>query len=373
MPADDQSITRLTGGSSRSYDEEMSIVGVLNVLLRHRRLLIGVTGGVAVVAVALGLLFRTYTAASTFVPQEPGSSISELMGLAAQFGISLGQGQEGQGASPEFYASLVKSRNLLSDLAGTEFRFAKKRGGSDTLSGSFMALYEITGRTPEERLLSAVRTLDKQVSAGSDPATGTVVVSVTARWPQLAEQMNRRLLNLVAEFNLSTRRSQAGAERQFLEARSHDALTELRAAEQTMEDFLVRNRTYQDSPRLQFQVTRLQRRIDHAQQVYTTLIQSYEQARIAEVRNTPVTTLIDTPEGSAQPSIRLRTVAILGVVLGALLAGLLAFAADYARRARVENPAEYEEFASLRRAVLDGLSPRVMARRLSGAGRSGGD
>src|SRR5437899_7129763 len=114
MSGGDESI-RLTGASRPGYDEEMSVVGLLNVLLRHLRLLMGVTVGVAVVAVALGLLFRTYTAASTFVPQESGSSISQLMGLAAQFGISLGQGQEGQGASPEFYASLVKSRNLLSN------------------------------------------------------------------------------------------------------------------------------------------------------------------------------------------------------------------------------------------------------------------
>src|SRR5881296_959910 len=106
MTTVDESATRLERSSGASYDEEMSVVGLVNTLLRHPRLLIGLPIGVTALAILLGLLFRTYTAASSFVPQEPGSSISELMGLAAQFGVSLGQGQEGQGASPEFYAAL---------------------------------------------------------------------------------------------------------------------------------------------------------------------------------------------------------------------------------------------------------------------------
>ena len=152
-----------------------------------------------------------------------------------------------------------------------------------------------------------------------------------------------------------------------------EALKELRAAEQGLEDFLVRNRQYQNSPSLTFEANRLQRRIDLAQQVYTGLVQAYEQARIAEVRNTPVTTIIDKPEGSAQPSIRLRTLVILGVVVGMILAGLIAFAADYARRAKEENPTAYQEFASLRRAVMHELSPRAMAGRLRRGQRAGGD
>ncbi len=376
MATADDPIASLTVGQSDApvrggYAEDMSVVSLLNVLLRRRRLLIGTPIAVAVLAIVLGLVFRTYTAASTFAPQESSSSVSELMGLAAQFGVSLGQGQEG--ASPEFYAGLVKSRNLLGDLARTEFRFATKRHGADSLSGNFMDLYDITGRTAEERLLTAVRSLDKRVSAGSDPATATVAVRVTARWPELAERMNRRLLDLVSDFNLTARQSQAAAERKFLEGRSQEALTELRTAEQAMQDFLVRNRQYQNSPPLQFEANRLQRRIDLTQQVYTNLVQAYEQARIAEVRNTPVTTIIDKPEGSAQPSIRLRTIAILGFVVGLILACLLAFAADYARRAREENPTEYQEFASLGRAVLDELSPRRVVRRLRSGGRTAAD
>ena len=45
---------------------------------------------------------------------------------------------------------------------------------------------------------------------------------------------------------------------------------------------------------------RLQRRVELGQQVYSTLALSYEQARIDEVRNTPLLILIDRPEGSAR-------------------------------------------------------------------------
>src|SRR5437667_8594473 len=106
MTTADESMTRLPGPSRPAYDEEMSLVGLANVLLRRWRLVIGVPIAVGVVAILLGLLFRTYVAASSFVPQESTSSMSELLGIAAQVGVSLGQEQ--QGASPEFYASLVK-------------------------------------------------------------------------------------------------------------------------------------------------------------------------------------------------------------------------------------------------------------------------
>jgi uncharacterized protein involved in exopolysaccharide biosynthesis len=54
-----------------------------------------------------------------------------------------------------------------------------------------------------------------------------------------------------------------------------------------MQAFLQANRQWANSPDLTFQHDRLERDIALRQQVYTTLVQSFEQARISEVRDTP--------------------------------------------------------------------------------------
>src|SRR3989442_1491539 len=70
-------------------------------------------------------------------------------------------------------------------------RLGRGGGEPDTLRGPFTALSDTGGGTPEERLPTPGRPPKKRVSGGSAPATGTVAVHVAARWPELAEQMNR--------------------------------------------------------------------------------------------------------------------------------------------------------------------------------------
>ena len=88
------------------------------------------------------------------------------------------------------------------------------------------------------------------------------------------------------------------------------------------------------------------RRVDMLHAISSTLAQAYEQARIEEVRYTPVITLVDEPEGSARPSpATSRTFAgMAALLLGWLLAAAIAGTAEYLARQRRVNPAGYTEF-----------------------------
>jgi hypothetical protein len=122
-----------------------------------------------------------------------------------------------------------------------------------------------------------------------------------------------------------------------------------------LKTFLQNNLTYQGSPRLQLEFARLQRHVDLVQQVYVTLSQEYEQARIQEVRNTPVITIVDRPEASAHHSIRLSTAGLLGLVAGLIMAAMAAFIREYGQRQRIDDADSFREFADLRRAATDEL------------------
>lgn len=175
-----------------------------------------------------------------------------------------------------------------------------------------------------------------------------VEVSVQTPWPGLSEILAGRILELVNDFNLQTRQSQAAAEREFVEGRLAVAQDSLRAAEERLADFLEGNRQWSNSPELGFQHDRLQRQVAMRQEVYTSLAEAYEQARIAEVRNTPVITVVEPPERPVKADSRRGLLKLaLGVVLGGMLGVFVAFGQEYMARARSEEDQEYREFSGL--------------------------
>jgi uncharacterized protein involved in exopolysaccharide biosynthesis len=323
-------------GRAPLHAPEPSILRPAALLLRHWRLLLIMP--LLGAAVMLGLLLiqgREYTAESRFSPQAGDMSSARLAGLASQFGFAIPGGSQ-QNQSPEFYAALVRSRELLGELALTRVPAGSAADGSAGIT--YVEHVRAAGATPEERLRAAIVHLEKQVSAGTDMRSGLVTVRTRAETPELAVLMNERLLALVSEFNMRKRRTQAASEREFVEARLAEAHRELDASERSLERFHAGNRRIDGSPHLAFEQARLQRQVDRHQQVYTSLAQAYEQARIDEVRNTPVITVVDGPARSARRSGSPVRTAVFGLVLGLLAALAVAFARDQLARELRDDP-----------------------------------
>ena len=110
------------------------------------------------------------------------------------------------------------------------------------------------------------------------------------------------MLDLLDSFNLETRQPQAASERRFVEERLGQAKDELLDAEDRLLTFLNQNREFQNSSQLSFEHDRLLREVRLRQDVVTSLTESHEQARIEEVRNTPVITIVQAPELPALPT-----------------------------------------------------------------------
>jgi uncharacterized protein involved in exopolysaccharide biosynthesis len=304
-------------------DDDLTFVGLLAFLLRHRRLVLG-TGLVAflLVGVVTFVRHRTYTSTARFMPQASEGSLSQLSGLAATFGVSVPAIDPG--SSPAFYGELLKSRDVLRQTVETRYAFAVK---GDSMHGTLVELFDTHGSTPAARRDAAAKELLENIDVNVSRETGTIDLEITTAWPELSQQVGRRMIQLVSEFNLHRRQTKAGAERRFVEARVAEAKDTLRAAEARLQAFLQRNRAYQSAPSLMFEYDRLERDVTMQQQLYTTLAQSYEGARIDEVRNTPVITLMEPPDLPAKPDPRLALVkgllaGILGLALGAFIAAV---------------------------------------------------
>jgi uncharacterized protein involved in exopolysaccharide biosynthesis len=320
---------------------ELRVVDVIRMLLRHPRLLTGVPVLCAALAVALTLLTREYTVTSRFMPktaQMPGGA-ARLAGLASQFGVSVPVG--GEGETPDFYAQLLRSSDILGPALTSTYRFADAEAEGKVVQGTLLDLLEIEGDTEAERLRAGVEALRGRIASSADLKTNLVSLTVTAPSAELAVAVNRRLLELVQEFNAERRQSQASLERKFVQERVAEAEGELRRAERALGGFIDSNRAYSESPQRTVEFQRLQREVALRQQVHTSLAQAYETARIEEIRDMPVVTLVERPDGMAERKGSLLLNLLLALVVGTALAVGLALAWEFGCLAYTADPGSF--------------------------------
>lgn len=263
---------------------------------------------------------RTWTSVAQFVPQSSDLGRSRLSGLAAQFGVAVPGADRTQ--SPDFYAELVKSRDILAQTA-----LARYETTIDGVrrQGTLVELYGEDAGTPAQRLDETLRRMQRWVSTSTGIRTGIVRLEVRSISPDLAAQVAANLVARANQFNLDTKQGQAAAERQFSEQRLATARAELFTAEERLASFLRANRLYEMSPILVMEHDRLQRAVDVRQQVFSSLAQSYEQARIDALRDTPVLSLVEKPAPPVRPDGRGTVVrGLLGLFAGAVVGGMLA-------------------------------------------------
>jgi uncharacterized protein involved in exopolysaccharide biosynthesis len=346
-----------------TQEEEVPLIVLVNVLLRNAPLTLGIPILLFLLIVGYGLLQpRSYTADARFMPESAaGGAAGRLPGLAAQFGVDL---PSGGGESLDFYMQLLRSRHLLGQAAVTNY--SVKLSDDRTASVPLTRLYVEEPAQPDDALRETVERLRDDVTARADSRAGTINLTTRAPSATLAVQLNRRLIELLNEYNVQTRQSRGRAEREFVEARIRESALELREAERQLERFLEQNRLYESSPTLRFEASRLERSVNLHQQLHNTLLQSYERARLAEIRDIPVITVIDWPEGSEQVAGRgLFGRGLLALILGGLVGLGAAFGREYAIRDRRRNPGAYAQFDYLRHGTLRRLVPGwIPARRV---------
>lgn len=341
--------------ASRYAPEAVSLLAVGTAVLRRRRLIIalGLLGGIAGLTAAL-LSSRVYSASATFIPEEPDSKLPSGLSLAAgQLGIKIPSG--GGGWGPPVYAELLKSRALLQPIAKQTLNVSEL--GRRV---SLMDLLKVKPASAPLRLERTVRALKKKVVVTEDKKLSAVKLTVTTKWPSVSFAVANSLVAGVNQFNLESRKTQAGAERRFVETQALDAERALRDAENRLQEFHKRNRGgVFGSPELALEKDRLEREVTLRQQNYTSLTQSREEAKISEVRNTPVITVIEQPQIPVLPEPRHSvTKALLGGIAGGMIGVVIAFLSYGFSGARAAPTEEAREFFEL----VDEATPRFLRR-----------
>lgn len=329
-------------------ENEVSLLSLLTALLRRRALIVWSSLLCAVIFTGIALIGdREWTSVVSFFPQGKKAG-GNLSALAAQFGVGVGTADATE--SPNFYADLVKSRAILADVVDSGVAVAPDGKRVDIAEA-----FKIKTTAPALRRDMAIKNLNGAIAVSTSAKTGVVTMRVTSTSPQLSAGIGVRLLDLLTRFNQNTRRSQASAERKFTEERLSVAKRELREAEDVLSRFLEVNRV-RDAASLRAQQDRLEREVRNLQELYTNLAKAYEQAKIDEVRDTPVITVVERPEPAARPDTRgIATKGLASLVAGFLLGVLIALALEGFSTKPGQRSAEQEEFRLLGYATLRDL------------------
>ena len=293
---------------------------------------------------------RSYSTRVLFTSR--GSQSGLLAGIAAQYGLSIVGSDPSQ--SIEFYGDLLSSHELLREVAKKEYQI---HSGKGVKQGTLPQLYGIHAGTRDAEIDLAVDVLQGHILTKASRRTGVVTYFVAAPMAELAQQIAQNMVTQLDLYNSETRRSQATAERNFIEARLAESRLALSGAEDQLRAFRDNNREYASSATLSLENDRLQRQVAMRQQLYTALSQAYEQARIAEVRDTPAISIVEPPELPSSPDTAygMRNT-LLGAIAGMLVGIVLAFVRERFYETKASGSRTFADFSDLKQATLGDLA-----------------
>jgi len=205
-------------------EDEINLFDYLIVLLKRKRLIMGITFGAAIITAIISLIMPPiYRAETKILPPQQGSSmatqfLSQLGSAAGLVGGAVG-GAVGIKTPNDLYIGLLKSRLVLD---GVIDRF------------KLMGLYKTKSRE------DARRGLADTLKARDDKKSGIITIGVEDKDPKRAADMANAFVEELKNMNKGLAVTEAGQRRLFFEEQLKDTKEALIKAEDSMEGFQER-------------------------------------------------------------------------------------------------------------------------------------
>mgnify|MGYP006282987805 CR=1 FL=1 len=343
---------------------EFAPLDALAALVRERGLFLLVAGGIVLLGLAYALAVPAeYTAESRVVREAPEGSEGVPSSLPSIPGLGINLGGDGSaGLAPTSYPEVLTSREVRLAVARDTFYFPetgrrttfvahvnRPSGVGDVLVdytvGLPWTLKEWIGQAlrgdprpiddttsdggvlvPTEEEQAALDALEERVSAttqttGALEEGGLMTIAATAADPVLAARLNESFVEHLRQRVREIRTQKTQDHLAFVRRRFAEADRELAQAEDSLAQFLERNRSViagGGAPALSFRRDRLQRQVRFKEQLYGQLQEKVTQTRLQLQRQQPVITVAEQPAPPPTPSAPNRTlIVLLSVLVGA--------------------------------------------------------
>ncbi|MCH7576059.1 MAG: hypothetical protein IIA59_13190 [Candidatus Marinimicrobia bacterium] len=344
----------------RETSDIFSLLDVLLLIARNRRLVLKISGSVMGIALAVAIFSPAqYTASAKIIREVETGSGSGLSGLDALRGLGLSFGGGSIGLSPESYPEIIRSREVRLAVANTVYTF-DDLGKSMTfveyysrppglLKGFAKGVVNVTIKLPST-IMSLVRSsrggpavadrnmgilylskdeqkaikwLSEVLAVRVNRNSGIMAISVTTHNPSLSVGLVSTYIKHLRIRIRDIYTFKARQNLEFIQNQFATAAGELMLVENELARFIDRNQNIQTST-LKAERGRLQRELNFKVQVYSDLQNQLTQSEIELQRSKPVLTFIEVPLQPLHPSGPKRTLTVLlGIFLGLVSAGIV--------------------------------------------------
>ena len=337
--------------TSHTVDETISFADIVLVGASHFKLFILIPGFICTLTIIYAIYFTNpiFTSTSKIMSSSGSSSSSQAVGLAAQLGINLPTTPKQQWV----YSEIIKSRTLAKAMLNQTFDT-----GRFGLQKSLLQILTYGNKTSETGLDTlrsiAIDKFLNMINLSENTLTGIFTLSINAFEPKLAAEINAALINELEVHQKDYNQKKNSETRKFIEERIVDTEKKLMAREESLKEFRVRNRRFEQSPALLLEQGRLSREVSVLTGVFTTLKQQLETAKIEEVKESDYVIIIDLPEiplSRSKPNKRLMV--ILAGFFGIGIAALISLFIEFANRLDKE---EKEKFVKVRSFIIQNIN-----------------
>ncbi|CAG0984191.1 hypothetical protein MTYP_01920 [Methylophilaceae bacterium] len=277
---------------SSQADDEISLLDLLIVLAKHKKMIMGITIAAALISIAYALnLPNIYTGTTKVLPPQQSQSsasalLSQLGGLAGATGGSLGIKNPN-----DLYIAMLRSRNVMEKIVK---RFdLQKAYKAKTITDALNALQKASN-----------------ISVGKD---GVITVEVDDKNPELASALANAYIEELNKLVQTFALSEAAQRRQFFE-------TQMKPARDKLTDAAI---IFDRTPNTSLQYRDALRDLKYREAIYEILAKQFEMAKLDEAKDSPLIQVLDkatVPEKKSKPK---RSIIVILTVLVTGFMGIL--------------------------------------------------
>jgi len=235
-----------------------------------------------------------YLTTAKLLPTGEDNSLSNIQGLASQFGLAL-PFQSGSNLSfSDIYPEIVKSRQLTGIVLEKKFN-TRKFGQNQLLKNILSRQYRLDKYDVDERFKRSSEILQDNIKVSKARLTSIVTLEVRGLEPEFAVDLANTIISESDKLQREFKTHQISDKRSFIEERIKDVKKDLESAQEDLKEFRERNRQVQYSPALLLEEERLTTEMDVKKEIFSTLKQQFELVKIEEVEEGATVQILDKP------------------------------------------------------------------------------
>ncbi|MDC0383574.1 Wzz/FepE/Etk N-terminal domain-containing protein [Candidatus Marinimicrobia bacterium] len=290
---------------------------------------------------------HSYTSTSKIITSS-GKPASAYAGLAAEFGVNIGNGSSSQN---KLYPEMIKSKVIAKKMLSLKFY--------SNLEMKEQFLWEIIG--PKNRYIFGmdikkdeilIQKFISMISIKENFRTEILTISLSASDPVLAMNILSALIKEIDRNKKNNIRLKTIDTKNFIVERIKTTEDELIASEDSLKNFRIRNRQIQNSPYLQLKQERISREVMVLTSVFTNLKQQLENIKIEEMKESNYVLTIDEPTlplYRSRPA-KAKSVTIAGII-GLFLAVIISFIIEYFKNLSKDEQKYFKKILELLRII----------------------